>query len=301
MFVGGYVIHLSQLLNLLFSRYMLGLGFGIKNCSSFLVASVCGTNALLPKIHKTPPEDGFKSSISPNKSELWNKPSLQMRCAVCSTWQYCVMNGKSALLIVCHMPESTSWNLVHRSKMSGRQTRVNCKLVMTVCEGTFDTSLADSCSSCLNWWWSRQGLEIVCSCSTSLFANSKCRSSHLWACPPCHGTTLLLVREVFFAIPVIFLLSNRNTWYKHFLKLVSKWYGFVNSHIFQNFVSQKIHILPSFQTLFWFHPHVLTAEITIVYEARTYFQIGIFAPPSSDQAFSTVGGHCISCLSITPW
>ena len=37
-----YVTHLTQLVNLLFSGDMLGLGFGIKNCASFLVASVFG-------------------------------------------------------------------------------------------------------------------------------------------------------------------------------------------------------------------------------------------------------------------
>ena len=38
MCVGGYVIHFTQLLNLLSSFDMLGLGLGIKNCPSFLVA-----------------------------------------------------------------------------------------------------------------------------------------------------------------------------------------------------------------------------------------------------------------------
>ena len=37
MSVGVYVIHSTQLVNLLFSCDMLGLGFGIKNCTSFLV------------------------------------------------------------------------------------------------------------------------------------------------------------------------------------------------------------------------------------------------------------------------
>ena len=40
MSIGGYVIHFTLLVNLLFSCYMLGLGFGIKNCPSFLVASL---------------------------------------------------------------------------------------------------------------------------------------------------------------------------------------------------------------------------------------------------------------------
>ena len=42
--VERYVIHVTQLINLLFSLDMLGLGFGIKNCPSFLVASMFGLN-----------------------------------------------------------------------------------------------------------------------------------------------------------------------------------------------------------------------------------------------------------------
>ena len=42
MCVGGYVIHFTQLVNLLFSCDSLGLGFGIKNCPSFLVACMFG-------------------------------------------------------------------------------------------------------------------------------------------------------------------------------------------------------------------------------------------------------------------
>ena len=44
MCVGGYVIPFTQLLNLLSSCDMLRLGFGIKNCSSFLVACMFGLN-----------------------------------------------------------------------------------------------------------------------------------------------------------------------------------------------------------------------------------------------------------------
>ena len=44
MCVGGYVIHLTPSVNLLFSCDMLGLGFGIKNCPSFLVACMFGLN-----------------------------------------------------------------------------------------------------------------------------------------------------------------------------------------------------------------------------------------------------------------
>ena len=42
MCVCGYVIHLTQLVSLLFSGDMLGHGFGIKNYPSFLVASMFG-------------------------------------------------------------------------------------------------------------------------------------------------------------------------------------------------------------------------------------------------------------------
>ena len=47
MCVGGYVIHLTQLLNLLSSFDMLGLGFGIKNCPSFLVACMFGLDLVV--------------------------------------------------------------------------------------------------------------------------------------------------------------------------------------------------------------------------------------------------------------
>ena len=50
----------------------------------FLHIQLTGTSVLLTKIHKTPPEDDFESSMSPAKSESWNKPSLQC-CAVFPT------------------------------------------------------------------------------------------------------------------------------------------------------------------------------------------------------------------------
>ena len=54
----------------------------------FLHIQVTGTNVLLPKVHKTPPEVDLESWRSPAKSEAWNKPSQQC-CAVCPTWQHC--------------------------------------------------------------------------------------------------------------------------------------------------------------------------------------------------------------------
>ena len=42
--VGAYVIHFTQLVNLLFSCHLFGLGFGVKNCARFLVASMFGLN-----------------------------------------------------------------------------------------------------------------------------------------------------------------------------------------------------------------------------------------------------------------
>ena len=76
-----------------------------------------GINVLLPKIHKTPPEVDFEPSRSPAKSEFWNKPNLQC-CAVYSTCQFedsdsCDEPRKLALLVVCHMPGSILWLLLH--------------------------------------------------------------------------------------------------------------------------------------------------------------------------------------------
>ena len=47
MCVCEYIIHIIHLLNLLFSFDMLGLGFGIKNCPSFLVPCMFGLDIVL--------------------------------------------------------------------------------------------------------------------------------------------------------------------------------------------------------------------------------------------------------------
>ena len=47
MCVSGYVIHLTQLVILLLSFNSWGLGFGIKNCPSFLVACMFGVNIVI--------------------------------------------------------------------------------------------------------------------------------------------------------------------------------------------------------------------------------------------------------------
>ena len=76
----------------------------------FLHIKLTGTNVLLPKIHKTPPEVDFESSRSPAKSESWNRPNLHC-CAVFPHdnivgIRLCDECTKSIWPIFCHMPES---------------------------------------------------------------------------------------------------------------------------------------------------------------------------------------------------
>ena len=50
----------------------------------FLHIQLTGTNVLVPKMHKTPPEVDFEDSSSPAKSESWSKPNRQC-CTVLPT------------------------------------------------------------------------------------------------------------------------------------------------------------------------------------------------------------------------
>ena len=67
--VEEYVIHVAQLINLLFSLDMLGLGFGIKNCPSFLGASVVWVQYCLRLFVKL-------QSLCPKRSRASN-PSIR--------------------------------------------------------------------------------------------------------------------------------------------------------------------------------------------------------------------------------
>ena len=91
------------------------------------------------------------------------------------------------LPIVCHMPESILWLLLHicwqTTRMSGLPIRAKYKHFKIICEHTCDSSPTDSSSSCLNWWSSKQRLETLKNCSTFLFAKSQHRSTHFRACP----------------------------------------------------------------------------------------------------------------------
>ena len=127
MCVSGYVIHLTQVLNMLVSWFWDWVGWAlllvesntsitmshisrasnpsmrkpasreiisdsVELCETevcFLHIQLMVTNVRLPKIHRTPPEVDFEPSRSLAKSESWNNPILHW-CAVFPTWQYCV-------------------------------------------------------------------------------------------------------------------------------------------------------------------------------------------------------------------
>ena len=112
-----------------------------------------GTNVLLTKIHKTPPEVDFESSRSPAKSESWNKPNLQC-CAVSQmrilSEIVCVMSVRkqpcqSFVTCLSHFVTDLA-SLLTDHRMSGAKNK-HCK---TICEQTSDNSLTDSSSSFLN-------------------------------------------------------------------------------------------------------------------------------------------------------
>ena len=126
---GGNVIHFAQLVNLLFSRDMLGLGLGMK------VQSPCPKDreqVTHPYEIQHPEEwsqtlwscarQKFESSTA--KSESSHKPSLQC----CAT--FFVMNAR-ALSSVCHMSGSILWSIANfftNRRQSSRTIRAKYKI-----------------------------------------------------------------------------------------------------------------------------------------------------------------------------
>ena len=156
----------------------------------FLHIQLTGTNVLLPKIHKTPPEVDFESSRSPAKSESWNKPSLQC-CAVFPTWQYCrkslvwwmyEINLSNRLSHAWVLFVTALANLLTDQKTSNLPIRAKYKHFKTLCDHTFDNSPTDSSSSFLKWWSSKQRLQTLYKCSVFLFASLQHLSTQFWAC-----------------------------------------------------------------------------------------------------------------------
>ena len=139
-----------------------------------------GTNVRLPKIHKTPLP---RLTLKPQSRQ--QSPSLGINPVDNAEPCYphdnivgihlCCECTKPILPIVCHMPESILWLLLHicwqTTRMSGLPIRARYKHFKTICEHACDSSPTDSSSSCLNWWSSKQRLETLKNCSTFLFAN----------------------------------------------------------------------------------------------------------------------------------
>ena len=208
------------------------------------------------------------------KSESWNKPNLQC-CAASHTWQYwrkslCVECMKSSLPTVCHMPESILWLLLQ----IWWQTIKNCQVVQFVSNTSMTRQFVSKLLIILQQIQvppvytddhPNKDVKLCKVAPHSCLPIQSIARRILWAVLPCRRTTLLFCACGFWH-QGNFCCSSSNMWFKHLRKLfngcfirfaftlsasqihmVKKWCGFVNIHIFRQFVHMgaKFCFLPT--------------------------------------------------------
>ena len=167
MCVGGYAVHFALFINFLSSCDMLGLGFEIKNCPSFLEAGMFGLSFCLwlnvklqSRCHKDQEQVTHPHVVQHPAKRLQilknrAKPKF-VRHMTILTIVIRVMNTQNISLAsrlshgrVHFVTDLASLFTDH--KMSGRPIRSKYTHFKTICEQTSDNSPTDSSSSFLKW------------------------------------------------------------------------------------------------------------------------------------------------------